>query len=183
MTAVQCLHCKASNDPIETAGYCEECGRKLPVNDLGRDAFAFRDESYRPARRGDSPEMARAKTRASNTLFVIAVLQVLSGLLMFVLLSGHGGVDGEVMVLALGEVLVYTVVFALLGWWARYMPLPASLIGLVIYVLASLVQLAAAPDLIGKGIIIKVAICAALISAVVASAKASNTGSRRDVAY
>jgi hypothetical protein len=30
MPSVKCVHCGAANDPEKTAGYCDNCGKKLP---------------------------------------------------------------------------------------------------------------------------------------------------------
>jgi hypothetical protein len=32
MALIKCVHCGTENDPEQTAGYCDQCGKKLPGN-------------------------------------------------------------------------------------------------------------------------------------------------------
>jgi hypothetical protein len=64
------------------------------------------------------------------------------------------------------------VIFAGLGTWALFQPLPPSIIGLVLYVLFIVIDFAAAPELVLRGIILRIIIVVALVKAVQAAATA-----------
>jgi predicted neutral ceramidase superfamily lipid hydrolase len=166
MAAIHCLHCQAENDPIFTAGHCCQCGQSLP---------AIRANAAAVAPKEDSPETKAAKSQASGILFFIAAVQVICGSIGLGLIVAAGDTEQmpqNLLLAAVGELIAYTVLFSLLGLMARWLPLTASLIGLLIYVSACLIQFALAPELIAQVIIIKLAMGAAIGRAVFASAKA-----------
>jgi hypothetical protein len=84
----------------------------------------------------------------------------------------RGEVAPEVLAGLVVEWLGITVLFAGLGWWARYQPLPPVLIGLGVYVLLWLVATALDPSTAGQGIILKIAVVVGLVRAAQAAAKA-----------
>src|SRR5262249_28104604 len=130
---VKCLHCDADNDPRQTGGYCDACGKKLPP------ASGFR--SRRPGA-GDGPEetvaeIGRARRQTSEAVLTAAVLALVGGGLFLVL----GPVFlRPVPTQFLPGVLLLTVLGAawngLLGWWARGRPRPAALVALASFAVA-----------------------------------------------
>ena len=66
MTLVKCLECGAEQDFEEAVGYCEKCGRKLPIpHKRGKDA----------ARRKMQTERKVSEVGATN-IIVTAVLAI-----------------------------------------------------------------------------------------------------------
>ena len=46
MSSVKCVHCGTENDPAKTAGYCDDCGKKLPgIYTPQRSSFSPNQES------------------------------------------------------------------------------------------------------------------------------------------
>ena len=62
-------------------------------------------------------------------------------------------------------------VFFALYFWARKQPLPASIVGLLVYVTMHLLDAIADPTAIARGIIMKIIIIAILVNAIQAGVK------------
>jgi hypothetical protein len=181
------------NDPEETSGYCEECGKKLPPatafshekptrspaydrddrDDRDWDRDPYEEDRFR--RRDElSPEQQKARKEASGILFAVAVLQVVCGGIALAILPQMAGVQltpAEIVVEAVFMVGV-AVVFAGLGVWARFQPLPPAILGLILYILLSLGTMAANPELIGKGLVLRIIIIIGLGKAIQSASKA-----------
>lgn len=93
MPSVKCVHCETENDPVETAGYCDSCGKKLPgIYVPSKPAFPAKDESAAeqtspgPGRRG-LPSIISILMGTVALLFALAVpLSFVMGRGIFVLL-------------------------------------------------------------------------------------------------
>jgi len=119
MSRVRCLYCDAENDAVQSAGYCEGCGKKLPPASLAhkRRAPALHD----PAGVRAVDEKRRTNGRISHLLFTIAILQLLGAgaLLLLLPVVRREPLPAEFM----PNLILYSgagvVVLASLGWWAR----------------------------------------------------------------
>jgi hypothetical protein len=202
------MHCGWENDPATAAGYCEGCGRKLrpegrssSIRGPGDEGYQAPDVSYRGDERrrprlayhddidvskdGDEAERAEkaARKNASATLFVIAALQLIcTSIALFAApeLLGGGAMGPAEKAVGLVIILGVTAVFAGLGAWALFMPLPASIIGLVCYLGLLVFDLVAAPEQVGKGLILKIIFIVALAQAINAANKARQLRAARD---
>jgi phosphotransferase system glucose/maltose/N-acetylglucosamine-specific IIC component len=67
---------------------------------------------------------------------------------------------------------VISAIFGGLGFWALHMPLPAASIGLVLFILYSLVEMAMDPDHLFYGMVFRIVIAVALIRAIIMAVKA-----------
>jgi hypothetical protein len=138
MVTVKCLVCDADNDPRATAGYCENCGKKLPP------ASAFR--SRRTADTGTSPtdDPLPARTsprqRAAEAVLTACVLGLVGGGLFLVL--------GPVFITTLpswflpvvmGGTLLEAVLLGGLGVLARFVPVGAVVLALLVVGLSMVV--------------------------------------------
>jgi hypothetical protein len=190
MPNVRCWNCDAENDPVATSGVCALCGKRLAdapsagiADTPGRPAlsrFAEHDDRRldRPVdpyrgRGGAGDEARKALNQSSGALFAVAALQAVCGLIALFALPEAVGVPAEGPAMAIvGAVIVgVAAVFAGLGVWARFMPLPATIIGLVLYVGITLFDLASAPELAYRGVIVKILIIVMLVKAIQAAAK------------
>jgi hypothetical protein len=72
------------------------------------------------------------------------------------------------MALAILECVGIAAVFAGLGWWALYQPLPAVVVGLILYVTLTLAGFVANPELALRGVGVKVFIIVGLLAQAVA---------------
>jgi hypothetical protein len=125
-----------------------------------------------------------AAKEVATTLFTVAGLQFLCGMVAVALIPEEftgGPVAKEVAVFMTGVILAIAAAFAGLGWWAWSQPLPAAISGLVLYLALFMCDIVSGmggdrPEAAFKGIIIKIAIIAALVRAItVASKGASET--------
>lgn len=134
VATVTCPHCGASN-PTDSA-FCESCGKALPttvsagprvVEGAALPASAAGQELV-----GD--ELRKQVKKASTTLLVVGILQLVCGMSVIGILSqARGTAPGMIKVLA-GAQLVVAGIFIGLYFWARRSPLPATIAGLVVYV-------------------------------------------------
>jgi hypothetical protein len=131
MILVKCLYCDADNDPQQTAGYCDACGKKLPP------ASGFRRRRAAGGGEETIQEAARPRRQTAEAVFTAAVLALIGGGLFLVL--------GPVLLSRAPErfapaVMLLTVLGTawngLLGLWARAQPRPAALVALVTFCLA-----------------------------------------------
>jgi hypothetical protein len=131
MTVVRCLYCDAENDATVTAGYCEDCGRKLPPASWARSRGA------RIYAGGDVAEEAAPTPGrlAANLLFGAAALQLVAGGLLVVLgpLLLREKVSTDFLPGVTAGAAALLLLFGGLGWWALYRPVPATVAALVLW--------------------------------------------------
>jgi hypothetical protein len=123
----------------------------------------------------ESPELRKAKFQVSTTMFFIAGSQFVCGLILVSVmpgtLVGPNAPMGAVEILA-GVVIVIALIFAGLGFWARFQPLAAGSVGLALYLLFFLLDFLANPQFVLQGILVKIAIVMGLVRAVTLAAQA-----------
>jgi hypothetical protein len=114
------------------------------------------------------PTMAEARKEASGILFAIAILQLICGGILIALAPQIMGapIPDDDMVFFIAEWFGIAVVFALLGLWARVLPLPPVIIGLILYVSLAVAAAVVNPETIKNGIIVKIVIILGLIRAI-----------------
>lgn len=78
-------------------------------------------------------ELQKQTRRAANTLMWVSILMYAFGIIIFLVISNARAVAAENANLLLVMQFVIATVFLGLYFWARTSPLPASLVGLVIY--------------------------------------------------
>jgi hypothetical protein len=172
MAMVRCPNCDAENDPVATSGVCGICGHRLdaapPAGITDDPATPSRLPTY-PGRpilpglyqdhRGEPRDPAAeddrraAILRASGGLFAVALVQLICG--CFGLAAVPAAVEAPMM---LGVVVVVggiIGVYVALGIWARFQPLPAAVLGLMIYVLLNLAVCLIDPRAGLSGIVVK----------------------------
>src|ERR1700722_12630872 len=81
MVSVKCLYCDADNDPRQTAGYCDSCGKKLPP----ASSFRSRRTEYGDLSSDGPEEVVGAGGGPAEALFTAAVLWLICGGLFLVL--------------------------------------------------------------------------------------------------
>jgi hypothetical protein len=193
MATVRCWHCNTENDPVATSGFCDRCGRKLedvpqtgiadaPGSRRERNDNRFdRDRDYRDPyaadvrRNGGSQEARKLLTQASGVLFGVATLQFVCGLVGVFALPKVMGIEPGPLFLAIAVFVVVAIAGAYvgLGIWARYQPLPATIIGLVLYLMVFTANMVMAddPGMIVKGIWLPILIIVMLVQGIVAANK------------
>jgi hypothetical protein len=124
--------------------------------------------------------LAKETKKAFGALLAVAILQVLFAVLILVLLQSGGGrtpltgnMDlAETPILGLAIVMFgIAAIFFGLAFWARRNPLPAAIVGLVVFVTVHLLDALADPTAIVRGILVKIVVIVVLIRAISAGAR------------
>jgi len=169
MAVIECPHCGVEND--DQALFCEACGKALPSRTSSVPRVVGSDGTARTgAGQNMQADMLRKQAgKASTMLFVVAVLQLAGVALLYVLLEGKVSAD-DLRTLVVANV-VLAAIFGGLGVWARSSPLPAAIVGLVLYLTVHAFAAVADPTSIVQGIIVKIIIIAGLVKAIQAGSK------------
>jgi hypothetical protein len=179
MPKVQCIYCDKVYDPLRTRGLCTECGREHPPGTLTQAPGAFHAAvaaERMPGRRFTQEEL-QAQRQASNALFGVAFLYLVGNgvlLVFFVLAVQQQGQPipqqaVQALVLFGAALLAVPLVFAGLGWWARYEPLAPAILGLILYTGVALVGCVVGWGWGCGSIVVKILIFIALVRAVQAA--------------
>jgi hypothetical protein len=132
MVTVKCLYCDADNDPRATGGFCDACGKRLPL------ASSFRSRRLAVGAAGEdaAPEATVGpRSPTSEALFLIAVLQLVAGGMFLVLAPVFFSRMPDNYLQALILMSAPPVfVFAILGVLARRWPVPATVLAMILQV-------------------------------------------------
>lgn len=166
MSQVRCLYCDTENDAVQTAGYCESCGKKLPPASL---AHKRREPIlYEPHAGPLPPAEHAASPQASALLFTAGILNLLGcGLLIVLapLLVPREQLRADFIPEMLLAGVAVLLIFAVLGWWARRHPWAAALTGLIVYLGLVVLEVLTAPGLALRGAPVKIIVLVLLIQA------------------
>jgi hypothetical protein len=132
-----CPHCQAEN--ALDASFCAQCGKALPeAHPTGPRITRGKGVATTATGRGlQSDQLEKKAKSAATALFVAAGLQVLGAVILAALMSSESlvGSEGRGMLLPIVVACgVLAMLFAGLGIWARRDPLPAAIVGLVLFV-------------------------------------------------
>jgi hypothetical protein len=169
--AANCPHCDAPAAP--NSSFCTSCGKAVPGGAptgpriLGNNDFATSSA-------GTSlmiDELARQTRKAFSALLAVGIVQVIFTGIMAAQAQTQS--QATSMTVMLGGIAA---VFLGLAFWARKAPLPAAVVGLVIYVslwaLDAIAEVAAGhPEQMFRGILIKGIIVACLARAIASGVK------------
>jgi hypothetical protein len=134
--------------------------------------------------RHESRAARSALNTASGGLFAVAGLQLICGSIVLVAAPQLRGMANEA-ILIIGVIVFGTaIVFAGLGVWARYQPLPPAIIGLVLYGLLAVADLFVSVQQGGEaqgylGLVVKLIIIGVLVNGVSAANRYNRLTSRR----
>jgi hypothetical protein len=140
---VKCYYCDVENDALETSGYCDNCGKKLP-----NCAMVHTRKEMTLRSGGDEMAAPAVRSRVADALFATAVVQLACGGLFLVLGPALlSPVPTTFLTTVVGWAVAPTLAFALLGLWARSQPRPAVLLTLVLYAVWMAIGFLAQPDI------------------------------------
>jgi hypothetical protein len=149
MLSVKCLHCDADNDPRQTGGYCDSCGKKLPPASGFRSRRSERPDSIEET----LSESVRPRRQTAEAIVTAAVLALVGGGMFLVLGPVFLSRVPEEFAPAIMLLTVLGMVWnGMLGVWARVQPQPAAITALVSFAiawLAIIVVVVALPDFVG----------------------------------
>jgi hypothetical protein len=155
-----------------TGTFCESCGKALPsaVSSSPRvtsSAGGFAGTEV--GRTLQAAELKKQSGKAAGALLAVAVIQaVVGGIVLFALASN---IPARLRNAMMVEVFGIALVFFGLYVWARKQPLPAAIVGLVVYVTLHVIYGIISPATLVQGIIVKVIIVAILVNAIQAGVK------------
>ena len=167
---ITCPHCGAANP---SAAFCQSCGKALPSAMPSAPRVTTSATGFAATGAGralQSDELHKQAKKAAGALLAVAVIQAVFGaLIVFVLLPRDLPAEtrGVVMVSVFG----IAAVFFALYFWARRQPLPASIVGLILFVTIHLIDAVADPAALARGLIMKIIIIAILVNAIQAGVK------------
>ena len=141
---VPCPHCGAANP--YGAAFCESCGKALPPPvQAGPRVLYGNQAAVTSAGVHVQTEELRAQTKkASQALLLVAVLTTIGAALIAVVVFNMPSRPGEVVIISPADAVINIAVAAIfwgLFFWARKNPLPAAIVGLVLYVTLTVVQI------------------------------------------
>lgn len=134
---ITCPHCGANN--VSGAAFCESCGKALPSAAPTGPRVVSADMMPQSAAAAGliGDELKKQQKSASNALLAVAILQTVFGAIVLIVLSSLNTRRGGQNVIT---PFVWAVQFAVaalfwgLWFWSRRSPLPATIVGLCLYV-------------------------------------------------
>ena len=175
--AVACPHCGAENPA--GGSFCERCGKALPAAIASQPRFVEgADLAATQTGRSLQAEQLRVQSRkASGALLAVAILQTLGAIVITALVRSGRPAPGLEAAEDADATVLGVVLFGLAGvywalwWWSRRNPLPAAIVGLVIFLTVWFIDAMFDPGQILRGILIRIIIVAVLIKAIQAGAQ------------
>lgn len=163
-----CPHCGASVSP--ELAFCEQCGKALPTaSDRPRIVEGASFAATAVGQKLQADELRRKAKSSSGALLAVAIFATLGcGLVYMVLQDAFDDpeVGGAAKAMMAAQV-VLTVAYYGLYIWSRTNPLPAAIIGLVVYLsLMAVNAIIFGPQTLAEGIIVKVIIVVFLLKAI-----------------
>ncbi|HEY7118619.1 MAG TPA: zinc ribbon domain-containing protein [Tepidisphaeraceae bacterium] len=137
VTMQSCPHCGAQNPWGST--FCSSCGKALPTGmPSGPRVVGAKDFATTAAgQKLQGDELRKTAKKAAGALLAVAILQTLGVGLLFVLLQNlpgaRRGALPQAAQILIGAQVGVAVIFWGLWFWARVSPLPAAIVGLVLY--------------------------------------------------
>jgi hypothetical protein len=137
---VTCPHCSAIN--CASLQFCEPCGMALPQPNFGPRIVD--DSSFASTTAGQilqSEDLHKQAKRAASALLTVAIIQTVSTGLGILITSSNR----RALPVAQNPILLGMAVIAVVFWglyiWSRFQPLPAAIVGLVLYVTMKVIEL------------------------------------------
>lgn len=171
--ALICPHCGGNNP--SSASFCTTCGKALPsATPAGPRVVSAKDVATTSAGKSLQTDLLKKESRkAAGALLAVAILQAVFGTFIVVLAASGERAIANIELSPAVFITVYgiAVLFFGLFLWARKNPLPAAIVGLVLFISVHLLDAVADPSAIVRGIIIKIIVIVVLIKAIQAGAR------------
>lgn len=136
---------------------CESCGYPLRGSDFEQRTFI----NHRDYQQLELQEMNHKIHSASQTLYVLAAIAVLYGIIGYAF-SSKANFPVETLMTYLGVAAVYFV----LALWSKVQPVTAIITALILYVLLQVLVVLDKPTSMAEGIIIKIVVVAYLVKGI-----------------
>jgi hypothetical protein len=166
MGEIVCPHCNAGGQT--PGGFCTACGKALPTASasgprvLGQNEFG----ATGAGRSLRSNELVAQSKKAAGALIAVAIMQGVFGAILIAASTANVPVEHSALVMAYTINTGVALIFLALFFWARKSPLPAAIVGLVIFITMHLLSAILDPTQIIRGIIFKIIIVVVLVKAI-----------------
>ncbi|MFP4053609.1 MAG: zinc ribbon domain-containing protein [Phycisphaerae bacterium] len=160
-----CPHCDAPNE--DQAAFCASCGKALPTgSDQGPRLVSSSEMADTSV--GRQMQMQQLFKTARRSSIALIAVGVLTGIFTLILMASGDrmGIPSSALRMLLVTNGVLTVIYISLGIWARRNPLPASIVGLVVFLSLQVYNAMADPASIAQGWLIKLIIIIVLARAI-----------------
>ena len=171
MATINCPHCGQVN--IDAGAFCAECGKALP-SEVPSGPQVVMGNAVASTDAGKSAQAEQLRKQAGGAfgaLLAVGILTLIGGIIIFALLKNAGGEAARQAPMLLGVNVVLAIIFTGLAIWARANPLPAAVVGLVLFISIHTINAVIDPTSIFLGIPVKVIIIVVLIKAVQSGVK------------
>lgn len=152
ITEAFCPSCKEPVGPGDA--FCQSCGYPLKGSEDEQRSFS----TDRLIKEDKLEEMEKKVRSASNTMYILAGLFVLFGIVYFGMADES---DNRGVVLLINFIVAG--IYVGLGYWSRLQPLPAILAGLILYTVVTILNAMSDPNMIWRGILVKILVFVFLI--------------------
>jgi hypothetical protein len=151
IATMQCPHCGAAN-PVGSQ-FCQSCGKALPSmaqggpRIVGSAGFATTSAGQKL----QADELHKTAKKASGALLAVAIIQtIVCGVLLAI-----AGANGRIDVMFANAIFIGMGAIAVIFWglwgWSRRQPLPAAIVGLVLYATLIAINVVFATRNLGAG--------------------------------
>jgi hypothetical protein len=170
-----CPHCGAANP--SGAAFCESCGKALPGAVSTPRVITGTVQPMTGAGRSlVADDLHRTTKKAATALMWVAILQTFLGpVALYLQISRlereNPGMQYEIQPFAWATVLGIAAVFWGLFLWARRNPLPAAIVGLIVFISIHALDAVLDPRTLAHGIFMKIIVIAVLSRAISAGVK------------
>ena len=171
LTSIPCPHCGAANQSV--SAFCEACGKALPsaAHSGPRIVTDAVMPSTAAGRQLVSEELKKHLKKAKGALLTVAIIQTIFGALIIgatkATLPAGRTIPPVLIITLVGIAVIFYGLYA----WARRSPLPAAIVGLILFVTLHLIDGIVDPTQLARGIIMKVIIITMLAQAIQAGIK------------
>lgn len=135
--------------------FCEYCG--YPLKGSIEEQNFFR--SHRLIKEDKLEDMERKVRTASTTLYILAGLSVIGGIILAAR-AEPGGSPGAILLVC----IILSSIYIGLGYWCRVQPIPAIICGLILYVTVTIINIMMDSSMAWKSIVINILVIAFLVN-------------------
>lgn len=173
---VTCPHCRAHY--AAGAAFCESCGKALPSAVASGPRVVSADAMSQTAagQRIVGDELVKPQKKGATALLWVAILQTLVGPVMLLAQKAkmereNPGTTFQILPVAWVTIFGIAIAFWALYFWARRSPLPAAIVGLVLFITLHVIDAIADPAQLATGWLLKIIVIVALAKAIEAGMK------------
>lgn len=167
-------NCRACATGVQEADqFCQSCGFPLKGSEQDQENFIYNRNYQHLELQGLDKKIKSAGT----TLYVLAGLSMLSGIIFFFIYNGQAEATAELIAGA-----VIAIIYFLLALWSKKKPVAAIISGLVLFFLVWILTVIADPVNIVSGIIFKIIILVYLIKGMKSAFEAERIRKQHNIA-